>query len=441
MFRPLVTAVTVLSAASMPYASPFPGGKQYGAVLDAGSSSTKVRVYSLEKVPGKIPKVEELFYRKVKPGISAFKDNVSEITTYISQIMAAISEAVPAPQLSVTPVFFMATAGLRLLDENATREIVAGVEAAMADTRLNPFVYDEEYVHILSGEEEALFAWITVNYLNHFFEDSSPLPSESYGLVELGGGSLQISFIPDDPIYAGKMTIQLGGRDYDIYAHSHLSYGATLMDKRVLEYLIKENPYASVIAHPCMLRGDSTNYTFGEKTIGLVGGGNASLCENILQHYLSPQDTDMCSPRPCSIGQVYQPPVRNRNFFTFGLIYYLAYDLGVLSGPGKLDLLKLQSNVRTYCRETLQEVTDKRKIDSKWASRNCQDGLYIPLIFSALGFNLNTNQIFAGKDIDDKTIAWSLGAILYEEERNKYDLFTRQILGRMHSDEKSNADH
>ena len=61
--------------------------------------------------------------------------------------------------------------GLRLLDENATRAIVSGVEAAMADTSVNPFVFDEEYVHILSGEEEALFAWITVNYLNHFFED------------------------------------------------------------------------------------------------------------------------------------------------------------------------------------------------------------------------------------------------------------------------------
>ena len=54
--------------------------------------------------------------------------------------------------------------------------------------------------------------------------------------------------------------------------------------------------------------------------------------------------------------------------------------------------------------QTLQEVTEKRNIDSKWASRNCQDGLYIPLIFSALGFNLNTNKIFAGKDIEDKTI-------------------------------------
>lgn len=430
MLRPFMTAVTVLSHTALSYASPVPGGKQYGAVLDAGSSSTKVHVYSWEKLPGKIPDVEDMFYAKIKPGISAFEDSVTEISGYISQLLTAVSQAVPEALWPVTPVYFMATAGLRLLDENATRAIMSGVGTAMSDSSINPFLYDEEYVHILSGEEEALFAWITVNYLKKYFEDSSAPATQSFGLVELGGGSLQISFVPDDPIYAGKMTVQLAGREYDIYGHSHLSYGADLMANRVPEYLIKENPYAKVIVNPCMLKGDITNHTFADKTIGMEGGGNSSLCESILQHYLSPQDTDMCSPRPCSIGQVYQPPVRDMNFFTFGSIYTIANALGVLSGPGVLDLEKLQANSRSYCKKTIQDVVENLKIPSKWASRNCQDGLYIPLIFSALGFNMDSKNIFAGKNIDDQKIAWSLGAILYEEERNRYDLFASQILSR-----------
>ena len=52
------------------------------------------------------------------------------------------------------------------------------------------------------------------------------------------------------------MTVQLAGREYDIYGHSHLSYGADLMANRVPEYLIKENPYAKVIVNPCMLKGN-----------------------------------------------------------------------------------------------------------------------------------------------------------------------------------------
>ena len=54
---------------------------------------------------------------------------------------------------------------------------MSGVGTAMSDSSINPFLYDEEYVHILSGEEEALFAWITVNYLKKYFEDRFVLPS------------------------------------------------------------------------------------------------------------------------------------------------------------------------------------------------------------------------------------------------------------------------
>ena len=61
--------------------------------------------------------------------------------------------------------------GLRLLDENDTRSIMHGVKSVMSDKSVNPFLFDNEYVHILSGEEEALFAWITVNYLKQFVND------------------------------------------------------------------------------------------------------------------------------------------------------------------------------------------------------------------------------------------------------------------------------
>ena len=39
------------------------------------------------------------------------------------------------------------------------------------------------------------------------------------------------------------------------------------------------------------------------------------------------------------------------NFFTFGSIYTIANALGVLSGPGVLDLEKLQANSRSYCKK------------------------------------------------------------------------------------------
>lgn len=79
---------------------------------------------------------------------------------------------------------------------------------------------------------------------------------ESLGLIELGGGSAQIAYIPEDPIYAGKMPVTIAGREYGVYCHSFLSYGATLMSERIAELLINENKHANVIINPCMLKGN-----------------------------------------------------------------------------------------------------------------------------------------------------------------------------------------
>lgn len=81
----------------------------------------------------------------------------------------------------------------------------------------------------------------------------------------------------------------------------------------------------------------------------MSGGGNITLCENILRHFLSPAEDDMCWPKPCSIGQVYQPSVNDRKFYSFGLIYKLAKVFGAVGGEGTLDLQTLQQEVRSYC--------------------------------------------------------------------------------------------
>lgn len=95
--------------------------------------------------------------------------------------------------------------------------------------------------------------------------------------------------------------------------------------------------------------GDSYNATRDNRLVSMVGGGNVSLCEAIIRHFLSPSNDDRCSPKPCSIGEVYQPSVTDRKFYSFGLIYKLAKVFGVLNGPGVLDLRSMQNEVRTYC--------------------------------------------------------------------------------------------
>ena len=39
----------------------------------------------------------------------------------------------------------------------------------MGNLNVNPFLFKDDHVSILSGEEEAVYAWLSVNYLNGFF--------------------------------------------------------------------------------------------------------------------------------------------------------------------------------------------------------------------------------------------------------------------------------
>ena len=98
-----------LQTASLPGLS---SKTQFGVVLDAGSSSTKIRIYSWTKIPDTVPVLEEVFYSKSTPGISAFHENIKDISDYLLHILNTIEENVPEQYWYSTPVFFKATAGM-----------------------------------------------------------------------------------------------------------------------------------------------------------------------------------------------------------------------------------------------------------------------------------------------------------------------------------------
>ena len=50
-------------------------------------------------------------------------------------------------------------------------------------------------VAIMSGLDEGVWSWVTVNFLLRLVRS----PAHSYGILDLGGGSVQITFVPSTP--------------------------------------------------------------------------------------------------------------------------------------------------------------------------------------------------------------------------------------------------
>jgi Golgi nucleoside diphosphatase len=61
-----------------------------------------------------------------------------------------------------------------------------------SDKSFCPFYYEKGFAKIISGEEEALYGWITVNFLKGTF--SALQRQTSYGALDVGGASTQNTF-------------------------------------------------------------------------------------------------------------------------------------------------------------------------------------------------------------------------------------------------------
>lgn len=73
--------------------------------------------------------------------------------------------------------------GMRLLDSTTREAILSTIRTLFSDKTKCPFFFKPAYVQVLSGEEEGVFGWITVNFLNGFFNNPSGV---TMGALDLG---------------------------------------------------------------------------------------------------------------------------------------------------------------------------------------------------------------------------------------------------------------
>ena len=156
-------------------------------VLDCGSSGTRLHIWTLTDTSLS----DQNF--KVSPGLSSFVDdhtkNLSTNGVDTQGLKASIDTLVaklPASAKSL-PVYVYATAGMRLVRQNAAAEVMQDVQdelAAQAFTTVKS-------AKVITGAMEGYYDWIGLNV----GAIMKPLPADQMqGALDLGGGSTEISF-------------------------------------------------------------------------------------------------------------------------------------------------------------------------------------------------------------------------------------------------------
>jgi guanosine-diphosphatase len=292
-------------------------------MIDAGSTGSRIHVYKFNNC-GPAPAYEYEVFRITQPGLSAYAGRAGAAAESLDVLMDAALAIVPPALRACTPVAVKATAGLRLLGAEESKDILDAVRQRLRERYPFP-LHGDDGVGIMDGKDEGVFAWMTANYLLGAIGGGGA-PESSFAVLDLGGASTQIVFEPtfakpDASLVEGehKYDLTFGGKAYTLYQHSYLGYGLMRARQSVhrlvdfMDSLRATKDRGGVIGNPCLAKGTSKVLTIEDETghernVTMNGGdiGGFEACNRVMQlvmakdAYVSPQSI-FCILRMCRL--------------------------------------------------------------------------------------------------------------------------------------------
>ncbi|XP_072208818.1 ectonucleoside triphosphate diphosphohydrolase 8-like [Excalfactoria chinensis] len=410
---------------------------QYGMVFDAGSSHTSLFVYEWDSdKQNNTGVVSQTLSCDVQgPGISSYVDDPPKAGASLRECLDEALKVIPAAKQRDVSVYFGATAGMRLLREqnsSAADQVLAEIAKTIQEY---PVAFYG--AQIITGEEEGAYGWITINYLLESFTKYSPKAhtwvhpeaDNSFGALDLGGASTQISFAPKGSVikWNETSTLTLYGYNYNIYTHSYICYGQNEMWKRLAKELIMESSPSTLVEHPCYPKdyketislssfrtSPCTNQSdprlpLDDRNVTLEGRSNTSGCLVAIKKLFN---FSACGQsQDCSFNGIYQPPVSGQ-FFAFSAYYYNFKFLNLTEGQS-LDTVR--DTIERFCARTWQDLSSNYPEENpERLPKYCANANYIlTLLLDAYKFNETSwNNIFFQMKVGSTSVGWTLGYML-----------------------------
>ncbi|KAJ7633115.1 nucleoside-diphosphatase [Roridomyces roridus] len=365
-------------------------GRYFGIVIDAGSSGSRIQVYSWKDpkaltitkgsaLANSLPKVEKGapdgvdWMTKVDPGISSFADDPESIAEHLRPLLLHARKLIPPSRASTTPLFLLATAGMRLLPPE--KQALVLQNACTFLKMHSEFLIEDpsdagpcgSSVRIITGEEEGLFGWIAVNYLMDGFLDKT---QTTYGFLDMGGASTQIAFEPDSKQVDDQMTLidvqlrLLSGENihHKVFVTTWLGYGTNQARERYVGQAINEHEQTrpeggnDVVHDPCLPvdlelseqpvhLGPSSDHA--KKVHKLTGTGSFEQCMQKTAPLLN--KTKPCPDTPCLMNGVHVPAIDFSVSHFIGVSEYWYSSEHVFGLGGPYDFVQYERAASKFC--------------------------------------------------------------------------------------------
>lgn len=383
--RKIISIAILCMASFAALASP-----KYIVLIDAGSSGSRLNIYQVEGTSEVgVPLIQQAPYpltqgtvwsKKITPGLDSFASHPQDIEAYITPLLNFASEKLSSVHASANDVAFhiYGTAGMRLLPEAKQKRIYN----KLMNIVNNNFSYHmlpaaPHNVKTISGKEEAVYDWLSVNYL-----DNQLAGSETVGVMDMGGASTQIAFATDNAPNANDLAdVHIGSRSFRIYAKSYLGLG---QDQARINYSTAE-------CYP-------KDYSFKKNQ---EGHGNYEVCENSISHVLN---QDAYPVRRDT------PSLPNKTFYAVAGYYFTNHFFNANNTLWDTNAIKKRGS--NFCQTSWSDLRSQYP-DEAYLGNYCFNAAYFnTLLTQGFGFANTAANIKTVKMIQNKEISWTLGAAM-----------------------------
>lgn len=314
---------------------------------------------------------------------------------HLKQLLDHILDVVPSSAVKDTPVFLLATAGMRLLSDNDQAAILENVCSYFRENSDLLLPECEAHVQVIDGPTEGLYGWIATNYLLGGFDapenHDHGKGHHTYGFLDMGGASAQIAFAPnatEAEKHANDLTLlrlrTLAGNsvEYNVFVTSWLGYGVREARNRYITELLKTTGPDRKRLDPCLPSGlrttvDGDPLPPGAPVPGttpyLIGTGKFDDC---LRQTIPLLDKDVpCEDEPCLLNGVHVPAIDFdvNHFVGISEYWHTTHEIFEMAHKDKTyDFQAYQLRVTEFCSQDWAAI-EKGVVDNKWGKKMDQE--------------------------------------------------------------------
>jgi golgi apyrase len=343
--------------------------------------------HSLETAQGTV--ILKLFF--FVTGLSSFAENPKGVSKYLQPFLDYSRTHLPPSVETETPIFLLATAGMRLLTQEQQVEILKET-CHFFQTQSN-FRIDKpssagpcgSSIRIITGEEEGLFGWLSVNYLMDGFTSHSQ-DRTTYGFLDMGGASTQIAFEPslaernnpENSLIEVRLRL-ISGEEilHKVFVTTWLGYGTNQARERYVAQAVNtfesnrptvSSSSSDVILDPCLPKGLrlvgqplqlSSAPQHSKQPHTLVGTGSFEQCLEKTSPLLN-KDAP-CSVPPCLFDGVHVPPIDFSGSHFIGVSEYWYSTEHVFGLGGAYDFVQYERAAVEFCQRDWTDILQQHK--------------------------------------------------------------------------------